>query len=252
MIRVLDIGNSRVHCGSADEESRIISHLSCASDRCAKTLRSVYEYCIGDTPDAVVYASVKPVVSDALERYFTLHSPELLMCGLTHRDFRKLMPFKIPEDTAVGADRCANAYALYRDKEFPVVSVDFGTAITLEVLDATGSFCGGAILPGVMLQSHSLHRGAASLPELDSSESSTRSIGRTTNAALHAGIIRGTGHAVHGLLEEMSHEAGAAFRRIVLTGGYASLYSETFLSAGVPVCIDTQLTLRGIAYGYYG
>lgn len=252
MVCVLDIGNSTIHCGKADEDGAIVSPLSCASDASVGTLASVHDYCIEGQIDAVVCASVKKPVSDALVTYFKEYSPAVPVRILTHQDFRADMPFDIPETTATGTDRCANAYALYCDKMFPAACVDFGTAITIEVLDTTGCFCGGAILPGIHFQSRALHSGTAALPELDFSEKMACVTGRTTNAALHAGILRGSFHALTGLLKEMSEELGASFSRIVLTGGYAHVYEDEFVSRGMPVTIDPYHTLRGIACAYYG
>ena len=45
-----------------------------------------------------------------------------------------------------------------------LVVVDFGTATTLDVVDADGAYIGGVIAPGVNLSLKALHDAAAALP----------------------------------------------------------------------------------------
>jgi len=63
----------------------------------------------------------------------------------------------------VGADRVVNAHSAYSACGGPVVVVDMGTAVTVDLVSAAGEFCGGAIAPGVMISAEALHRGTARL-----------------------------------------------------------------------------------------
>ena len=51
-----------------------------------------------------------------------------------------------PEE--VGADRLVNTVAAHDRYKGPLIVVDFGTATTLDVVDADGNYCGGVIAPG--------------------------------------------------------------------------------------------------------
>ena len=61
------------------------------------------------------------------------------------------MRIDMPDPTQVGADRIANAVAARLAYGAPVIVVDFGTATNIDVVDAAGSYRGGAISPGLML-----------------------------------------------------------------------------------------------------
>ena len=66
----------------------------------------------------------------------------------------------------VGADRVVNAVAARKRYTPPLIIVDFGTATTFDVVDDEGSYCGGAIAPGINLSLEALHRAAAKLPRI--------------------------------------------------------------------------------------
>ena len=48
----------------------------------------------------------------------------------------------------------------------PVVVVDFGTAVTFDVVDARGNYVGGIIAPGLAMMTNYLHEKAALLPKI--------------------------------------------------------------------------------------
>ncbi len=64
----------------------------------------------------------------------------------------------------VGADRLCNAYAGYHYYGGPLVVVDFGTAVTLDIVAGDGAYLGGIILPGPLAAAKSLHQRTAQLP----------------------------------------------------------------------------------------
>ena len=66
------------------------------------------------------------------------------------------MRIDMPDPTQVGADRIANAVAARLAYGAPVIVVDFGTATNIDVVDAAGSYRGGAISPGLMLSAAAL------------------------------------------------------------------------------------------------
>ena len=93
--------------------------------------------------------------------------------------------------TTIGADRLANAVELRSRGVFPAAVMDFGTAITLESLDAEGRFAGGAIMPGRALLRRILAQGTAQLPEAEWSEDAPDKLGTDTDSAIRLGVDRG-------------------------------------------------------------
>lgn len=107
------------------------------------------------------------------------------------------LPIVIGYDTpqTLGLDRvaaAAGAYSLYSGRA--CVVVDAGTALTVDVLDAEGTFLGGTISPGISMQFKALHEGTHRLPEVSLSEYPVDSVGkvaRDTRTAIATGVVDG-------------------------------------------------------------
>ena len=69
-------------------------------------------------------------------------------CWWSVRTIRTGMPIRIDNPREVGADRLVNAVAAYERVHDTCVVVDFGTAITYDVVSAAGEYLGGIITPG--------------------------------------------------------------------------------------------------------
>jgi len=118
--------------------------------------------------------------------------------------------------------------------------VDFGTAVTHDVVSATGEYLGGVIFPGVEISLEALTERAAALPKVDLTEP-RGVLGKSTVDAIRSGILYGYAGMVDGILGRLRDELGEA--RAIGTGGLAG--------AIVPYCrgideVDEQLTLTGL------
>jgi type III pantothenate kinase len=125
----------------------------------------------------------------------------------------------------VGIDRLVNALAVARRQPpaLPAVVVDAGTAITVDWVDETGAFRGGAIMPGLWLMARSLHEHTSLLPLVDVAAPPTMP-GTSTESALHAGIFWSAAGGVHALVELLRKRSErAAPCSVFLTGGDAAL-----------------------------
>jgi len=126
--------------------------------------------------------------------------------------------------STLGADRLANAIMLAQSPErLPAVSIDFGTAISMEIVDRDRCFRGGAILPGRVLMRRALHRGTAQLPELPLVDRLPDSPGCDTAGSMLFGIDRGVVGAVRELLAVLESEFGAGLYKVA-TGGDAGFF----------------------------
>ncbi len=123
---------------------------------------------------------------------------------------------------AVGADRIANALAALARFEPPIIVVDFGTATTFDTIDRSGTYVGGAILPGVTLASHALAEKTAKLPQIELAAPKT-AIGKNTVHSLQSGVMLGYAGAIDALARRITAELGGS-ARVVATGGLGSVF----------------------------
>jgi len=145
----------------------------------------------------------------------------------------------------VGADRLVNTVAAHDRYKGPLIVVDFGTATTLDVVDADGNYCGGVIAPGINLSLTALHMAAAKLPSIRISRTE-RVIGKDTVSCMQSGIYWGYVGLVEGLVSRIRNEFGAAMRTIA-TGGLAPLFAG---ASDAIEKVDPDLTLWGLLLIY--
>src|SRR5207302_6998944 len=95
-----------------------------------------------------------------------------------------------PQPRSIGADRLANAAAVAQLYGSPAIVVDFGTAVTFDVVSARGDYVGGVIAPGLEAMTNFLYQRTALLPKLSLQEPD-RAIGKTTRGAMMSGAMFG-------------------------------------------------------------
>ena len=124
----------------------------------------------------------------------------------------------------------------------PVLVVDFGTAVTFDVVDKRGRYVGGIIAPGLAAMTDYLHEKTALLPRIRIREV-RRVIGRNTEEAMLIGAV----HGYRGLIRELLGELRADLRcrqlPVVATGGYARLISRRLPEISA---VRPKLTLEGL------
>src|SRR5208337_2858073 len=103
-----------------------------------------------------------------------------------------------PKPDTIGQDRLANAVAAHKRFGAPVVVVDFGTAVTFDVVNRAGNYAGGIIAPGLAAMTDYLHEKTALLPRIRIREVKT-AIGRSTEQAMLIGAV----HGYRGLVREL-------------------------------------------------
>ena len=155
------------------------------------------------------------------------------------------MPIRYDNPHEVGADRIANGVAALARFGGPVVVVDFGTATTIDVIDASGAYLGGAIAPGVATSAEALFSKAARLSKVDL-EPPSAVIGTNTRMSVQAGLLLGEAAMVDGLVRRTWSELGAQ-THVIATGGLAERMAalcETITD------VDVDLTLDGLRMIY--
>jgi type III pantothenate kinase len=149
------------------------------------------------------------------------------------------------ESLTIGIDRLIVAAAAYDMARSSVITVDIGTATTIDAVTDDGQFLGGIILPGPKLWLDSLHIGTANLPKTEI-EQKKSVIEISTTGCIQAGLYNGYRHLLEGLVRQMCSELAQRSQydsSIYLTGGNAKYWCEEF-----PIwCFHPDLLLSGLA-----
>jgi type III pantothenate kinase len=148
-----------------------------------------------------------------------------------------------PTPRSIGADRLANAVAVAQLYGSPAIVVDFGTAVTFDVVSAAGNYVGGVIAPGLEVMTNYLYQRTALLPKLTLSEP-PRAIGKTTRDAMMSGAVFGYRGLVREILARLTAENFRKRKpRLVATGGYAQLIARKLPEIEA---VHPNLTLEGL------
>jgi type III pantothenate kinase len=148
-----------------------------------------------------------------------------------------------PKPQSIGADRLANAAAVTALYGFPAIVVDFGTAVTFDIVSGRRTYIGGVIAPGLEAMTNFLYQRTALLPKLSLKEPRC-AIGKSTIQAMLSGAVFGYRGLVREILARIRAEQ---FPRkkvyIVATGGYAQLIAGRLPEID---SVHPHLTLEGL------
>lgn len=202
------------------------------------TQRSLGPYLKKRKVDAVVVSSVVPAKNGMIAR--TAGRVRVLFID-AKCDLGVGVDYPAPE--TIGADRLANAAAVNELYGRPAIVVDFGTAVTFDVVSAAGDYVGGVIAPGLEAMTSFLYDRTALLPELTLREP-VGTIGKTTRGAMLAGAVYGYRGLVREIIGRIRAECFARQKvHIVGTGGYAELIARQLPEIAA---VHPTLTLEGL------
>jgi type III pantothenate kinase len=187
----------------------------------------------------VVVSSVVPPKNSAISKAAHNKAPVLwlewkLKLGVT---------IDYPEPESIGADRLANAAAVADLYSCPAIVVDFGTAVTFDVVSGQRRYIGGVIGPGIEAMTNFLYQRTALLPRLSLKEPH-RAVGKSTIEAMRSGAIFGYRGLVREILARIKAEQFSRKKvTVVATGGYARLVASQLREVAV---VHPHLTLEGL------
>ncbi len=233
---LVDNSNTRTKFALGDEQGLSSWRaVAATADLCGESLA---ELLAGVVFDAALVASVVPEKAAVLAEYFGSTGRPLHQ--VSHRSPIGVgIDYPLPEQ--IGADRLANAAGVFARHGAPAVVIDFGTAVTFDVISGAPAYCGGVIAPGLGAMSGYLARRTALLPEIDLEEPPS-AIGKSTQHAMRSGAVFGYRGLVRGILEKIREEMDGV-PRIVATGGDAALIARGMPEIDV---VDPDLTLDGL------
>ena len=259
MILLFDIGNTNTHLGLANGR-RVVKQtdVPTAAWLDGTATACVRKFVAAAKLDGVALCSVvpdiTPLVRQAIAELGTLgpgptrnkphQRAELELRApleLTPKTLRGV-GIDYPKPDTIGPDRLANAVAARHRFGTPVVVVDFGTAVTFDVVDQCGTYVGGVIAPGLAAMTDYLHEKTALLPRIKI-RAVNSAIGKSTEQAMLIGAVHGYRGLVRELIAELKHELKSPRLPVVATGSYAKLIAARLpeISAVAP-----NLTLEGL------
>ena len=246
-ILLFDIGNTHTHLGLGNS-NRVFKNLDVPTadweDHSAEKRIATW---IGRASLAgAAVCSVVPKATPAVRRFLE-HQYRLPCLELTSKTVVGV-GIDYPKPETIGPDRLANAVAVKHHYGAPAVVVDFGTAVTFDIVNGAGDYIGGVIAPGLAALTDYLHEKTALLPRIRIREIK-RVIGRNTEEAMLIGAVHGYRGLIREVLAELKRELKCPRLPVVATGGYAKL-----IAAKLPAitAVEPLLTLEGLRLVWEG
>lgn len=247
MLLVVDVGNTNITIGVFEE-----NNMKASFRLTTKTARTSDEYglVICDLLKArnleieeitsVVIASVVPKLMYSLTsgviKYLGI-TP--LIVGIGTKTGIKISSINPKE---LGADRVVDAVAAYEIYGGPVLVIDFGTAITYDLITADGSIIAAVTCPGLRIAANALWNDTARLPEIEIAMPDTI-LAKDTVTSMQAGLVFGCIGQTEYIVRRMLQEAGIEKCRVVATGGLGKIIAE---ATDIIEVYDPNLTLKGL------
>jgi type III pantothenate kinase len=241
MILLFDIGNTHTHVGLANGK-RVLRRVNIpTASWSGKAATQALKKFVGRSRlEGAALCSVVPARTPQVKAAFAaLSSGDCI--ELTHKTDSGV-EIDYPRPTTIGPDRLANAVAAKSKYGSPSVVVDFGTAVTFDVVNRQGAYAGGVIAPGISAMTDYLHEKTALLPRIELRDT-TAVIGKNTEQAMQIGAVHGYRGLIREIISEIKRELKSRKLPVVATGGCARLIAK-----GMPeiTAVDPLLTLEGL------
>lgn len=248
MILTIDIGNTNIVFGVADQDSwlkiwRIQTDLFKTADEYEVIFRSLFASS-GFNEREITRTVLSSVVPSLIRPFREMlghlldHSPVLVEPS----QYNKL-PVGILSPDEIGTDIVADATAAFIRYGGPCMVIDFGTALTFTTISGSGQILGVAIAPGLLTALKSLTGNTAQLRDVQL-VAPPSVLGDNTIHAIQSGIVLGFAGLVDSMVERAEGELSCRLN-VIATGGLSSVLQN--ISKKIRV-IDENLTLDGLRY----
>jgi len=250
MILALDVGNTNIVVGCIDDgkilyEFRISTNIARTADEYAIQICNILGFHGTDRTKitgAVISCVVPPLTGVFRNAIRQLAGVDAVIVGAGVKTGMNIL---IDDPAQLGSDMVAAAVGALATYTLPVIIVDMGTATKMFVLNSSGGFIGGAIMPGVALSMKALSTGTSQLPRVPI-EAPEKAISANTIDCMKSGAIFGAASAIDGMSEHFEAELGTQ-AQIVATGGLAE---AVYHYCKRNVVYDPHLILRGLCIIY--
>lgn len=241
MILLLDIGNTHTHLGLANDR-RVLRQTNLPTAAWADGTASgrLQDFVRRTRLEGAALCSVVPRATPRarriIKRFWNIDCLELTSATLIG------VGINYPKPESIGPDRLANAVATRHHFGAPSLVVDFGTAVTFDVVDRSGNYAGGIIAPGLAAMTDYLHDKTALLPRIRITEVNAV-VGKSTRQAMLIGAVHGYRGLVRELIRELKRALNCRRLPVVATGGYAKLIAGKLPEIEA---VEPNLTLEGL------
>ncbi len=250
MILTVDIGNSNIVAGGMDPQKtyfveRLSANLYMTSLEYAVSFKNILEMNridAGAISGCIICSVVPPLtntIREALERV-THHLPLVVGPGI-----KTGLNIKMDNPAQLGSDLVVDAVAAIHEYGAPLLIFDMGTATTMSAVDKSGSYVGGAIIPGLKVSLDSLSSRASQLPRIGL-DSPKRIIGTNTIECMKSGAIFGNACMIDGMIDRAQEELKGPVK-VISTGGLARFITPCCRHA---IIYDDILLLKGLLLIY--
>ncbi|MGE5197848.1 MAG: type III pantothenate kinase [Deltaproteobacteria bacterium] len=189
--------------------------------------------------DAAIVSSVVPAVTAALEKGLAALAVKKVYVLGKNAAVPIKNRYRYPRQ--VGTDRLVNAYSAINFFGAPAIVIDFGTAITFDVVSKGRQYCGGMILPGLKISAAALAERTALLPKV-ALKRPKEFIGRDTESSILNGLIYGFASLSDELARRLKKKIGKN-AKVIGTGGDIGLVARYCRELDA---VDRDLPLKGL------
>jgi type III pantothenate kinase len=226
---VIDNGNTAAKVGIFDHQT-LMSHESFSSDD------GLHHFLERQTYENVIVSSVKTSAEEILT-WVNCSGKKIILSHTLPLPFKNL--YKTPH--TLGVDRIAAVCGA--QQLFPYhncLVIDTGTCITFDLIDAEGTYHGGAISPGLSMRFRALNTFTARLP-LVTAVRSPRLIGDSTDSCIQSGVINGLIAELREIIRQYSAEFSGL--RVILCGGDTGFFENQLKDS---IFASPELVLVGL------
>jgi type III pantothenate kinase len=245
LLLALDVGNTNTVVGLFEGDRlrshwRLTTHAERTADEVGMWLHQLlqWEHVTPSDLAAAAVSSVVPPMDPRLREGVRRYLGQTAF--FVEPGIRTDMPLLVDAPNELGADRLCDAVAAFAEHGGPCLVLDFGTAVTWEVVSAAGEYLGGAIAPGPAVTAEALSSKTAKLPRVALAPP-PRVIGKGTVDSIQSGMFYGYLGLIEGVTRRMLAELGEA--TVVATGGLASAFAE---HTDLIHHVEPDLTLHGL------
>ena len=246
MVLTIDIGNTTIGIGAFSENTLCLYEKISSTEELTDfdymdKLKNIFQThgLSLDSLEGSIISSVVPRITPIFKKALAqwTNKPALVLSY----EMKLGIEMKVDNPEKVGCDRIADAVGAAMKYPLPLITIDMGTATTINVVDGQYHFRGGIIMPGVGTAGQALLSKTAQLSGGDM-DMPAHTIGTNTRECITSGMIYGNACAIAGLIARINEELGSSCT-VIATGGYAGIvipYCKT------DIILDQHLLMKGL------